>query len=101
MVGSRPGLIATFVELGQPQAGHQVQLVDRQRPFKRVALASVISRGAMHRCQVHPKGRFRGVCGNRRGKMPDSLVDIAGFERVQPEFVEVVRAVFGQGLSAQ
>src|SRR5678816_2159108 len=78
-----------------------MQLIDFQHFFERRPLAFIIRGGTMRLGQVHPQGRLRRIGLRRSGQILDGLVELARFERVEPQLIETERIRAGQGLSAQ
>jgi hypothetical protein len=101
MIGCRARFASPFMQFGQPDPRHEVQLIDRQGPFQRRSFGIVISRDAVRLGKVHPQRRFAWCASGCGGQMFDRLVDLASIERVQPEIIEAERVGSGQGLSAQ
>lgn len=101
MIGRRTKLGPSFMQLREPHAGHQVQLVDCQCLLQRGLLIAVIPGGAVRGGEIEPQGRLGRIGGRRRGQMVDRPFEIARLERVEPKLVEIIRVGPGQGLSAQ
>ena len=101
MIRSGAGLAETFVKLRQTKPSHQMQLIDRQRPFERRLLVAIVPRDAVRLGQVHPDGRFGWIAAHRRRQIADGSIDLALLQGIQPELVQLIRIGVAQGLSAQ